>query len=458
MSSQDFGYRQELKRTMGGFSSFAVSFSLISVLTGIFANFNFGFREAGGWILWSWTLVAFGQYLIAKVMANLSVRFPIAGYGYQWTTRLVNPHFGFFIGWMLLIQFLTGFPGIAQTAALTLTSFAGWQLNESSITILTILIISLITYIHTRGIGLVARVNDLGVYAELLGILVLIGLIGWSVVGLMPEKISILFTGLNFETASEPRFSSMALSLLLGSWCLTGFEAAADLAEETQSPEKTVPVAVTRSLLSASFAGFLIIGLLVMAAGDIYVAQGKSNPLIAILEQTLGKVPTSIIMVFIIISIFACAVASMATASRLLFSMSRDNMFPFSSRLSYVNPKTRTPQSATIAVWGFSCSAVLIFRRIEVITSVSALASFIGYAGIMWACCREKFSLLPLTAFIWSLLVVAALAIPETNIPGLPSRHLPALAALTVLILGTLVYLFYVGPRIKSGKAGPPKV
>lgn len=456
MSSQDFGYRSELNRTMGGFSSFAVSFSLISVLTGIFANFNFGFREVGAWILWTWTLVALGQYLIAKVMAQLSVRFPIAGYGYQWTTRLVNPHFGFFIGWMLLIQFLTGFPGIAQTAASTLSGFADLQISENGIVLLTILIISLVTYIHIRGISLAARVNDLGVYAELLGVAVLIALLGWSVAGVLPEKFSVLFTGINFTTSAEPEFSSLALSLLLGAWCLTGFEAAADLAEETQAPEKTVPVAVTNSLLSAAVVGFLIIALLVMAAGDIYSAQGKSNPLTAILEQALGKIPASAIMVFVIISILACAVASMATASRLLFSMSRDGMLPFSAWLSSVNPKTKTPQSATIAVWAFSCGAVLIFRRIEVITSVSALASFIGYAGIMWACFREKFSLLTFTALIWSLIVVAALAIPETIIPGLSIRHLPALAALIVFLAGSLLYLFFVRPRIINGKAGPP--
>jgi amino acid transporter len=75
---------------MGRFSSFAVSFSLISVLTGIFANFDFGIRQAGGDIVWTWLLVAAGQTLVALVMANLSVRFPIAGYGYQWAARLAS--------------------------------------------------------------------------------------------------------------------------------------------------------------------------------------------------------------------------------------------------------------------------------------------------------------------------------------------------------------------------------
>ena len=164
---------------MGGFSSFAISFSLISVLTGIFANFNFGFREAGGWIIASWLLVAAGQYIVARVMAGLSVRFPIAGYGYQWTARLVNPHFGFFIGWILLTQFLTGFPGIAQTAVVTFAGSFGW--SGETVVMVTLAVITAVTLLHLRGIRAAAAVNDAGVYAELAGVALIIALLFWAV-------------------------------------------------------------------------------------------------------------------------------------------------------------------------------------------------------------------------------------------------------------------------------------
>ena len=109
-----FGYKQDLKRSMKKFSSFAVSFSLISILTGIFANFHFGFSEVGSFIPFSWTIVFVGQFIVALIMAELSVNFPISGYGYQWTYRLVGPKLGFTTGWLLLLQFLTGFPGICK--------------------------------------------------------------------------------------------------------------------------------------------------------------------------------------------------------------------------------------------------------------------------------------------------------------------------------------------------------
>ena len=116
-----FGYKQDLKRSMKKFSSFAVSFSLISILTGIFANFHFGFSEVGGFIPFSWTIVFVGQFIVALIMAELSVNFPISGYGYQWTYRLVGPKLGFTTGWLLLLQFLTGFPGICKALSMLLS-------------------------------------------------------------------------------------------------------------------------------------------------------------------------------------------------------------------------------------------------------------------------------------------------------------------------------------------------
>ena len=220
MSGEIFGYRQELNRTMSGFSSFAVSFSLISVLTGLYANFNFGLREAGGWIVWSWALVAAGQYLIARVMAALSVRFPIAGYGYQWTARLVNPHFGFFVGWMLLAQFMTGFPGIAQTAAVTIASSAGISAEPDTIIILTLFIISMVALIHLWGIRIASRINDAGVYTELAGVALLILLLTWALISTGIFEPAAIITGINQRTGTTPGWISLAPSLLLGAWCL----------------------------------------------------------------------------------------------------------------------------------------------------------------------------------------------------------------------------------------------
>ena len=148
-----FGYKQDLNRSMKGFSSFAISFSLISILTGIFANFHFGYSEVGPWISLSWLIVFIGQFFVALIMAELSVSFPISGYGYQWSSRLVNSKLGFATGWLLLMQFLTGLPGICKTIGIIFSDFLSQVFSfEVNDIIISIIVIWIITLIHKKGI------------------------------------------------------------------------------------------------------------------------------------------------------------------------------------------------------------------------------------------------------------------------------------------------------------------
>jgi amino acid transporter len=186
----------------------------------------------------------------------------------------------------------------------------------------------------------------------------------------------------------------------------------------------------------------------------------------------LGTRATAASSIVVIISIFACAVASMATATRLLFSMSRDRMLPFSSYLSKVNEKRQTPQVATWVILVFSSLIILMFRRIEIITSVGALAAYLGYSGIMLSTLittkklpsKPGFSLgrwrtpIQILALVWTLIVVASLSIPETEIPGIQMKHLPVFMALLSALLGGVFYLFYVRAKINAGIAGPPGI
>jgi len=467
--TNSFGYKEELSRSMSSFSSFAVSFSLMSVLTGIFANFNLGYHQAGGAIAWTWLLVAVGQLFVALVMANLAIQFPIAGYGYQWAARLVNTDFGFFVGWLLLIQFITGFPGICETFTVTLVDLLEIQISETSISIITVVVISLVTLIHLFGIQVAAKVNDLGVYAEMIGVvLVILFLMGiWIVSG--NASVENLYSATKLISEKSMHFSSFALSLLLGAWGLTGFEAAADLAEETKSPTTSVPRAVLLSLITSAISGFFILVFLSVHAQG--TNEGHQNLLIIILEKALGLRLTYALLLFVLISIFACAVASMATASRLLFSFSRDRIVPFSSWISIVGKKSKSPKNATIVIWLFSSIAILTLKQVEIISSVSALASYLGYAGIMLAVLlspsgssfnqgyfysKQWRRPIQIIALLWTIFVIIALAYPETSVEGFETKHLPLISTSCAIGVGILLYFLYVRSRVKKGIAGPP--
>jgi len=467
---RSFGYKQQLRRTMRGFSSFAISFSLISVITGIFANFHFGIQQVGGALVWSWLLVGAGQFLVALVMADLSTRFPISGYGYQWTSRLTNPHLGFFVGWLLLMQFITGFPGVCQALADTLYGMGGGGNGEWTVTGITVLVITVITIVHLLGIKLVSRVNDVGVFAEILGVLLLIFILGGA--WLLSGKISLsnLVDTKNYITGEVAGFSAFALSLLVGAWCLTGFEAAADLAEETHRPRKTVPRAVITSQVSAALAGFLMIAIFILSVSDIKMIQDSESPIVFILNSRLGTFFSTLIGLIVILSIFACGVASMATATRLIYSMARDHMLPLSVYLKKVNPTFHTPGWAVLIVWALGCLFVITIRRLEIITSISAVSAYLGYFGIMISTLitkKEKsvddsFSLgffrkpVRWMSLIWTVLVVAALTIPANKIAGLQETHIPAKSTFIALVAGIAVYIFIIRPRIRKGQAGPP--
>lgn len=282
--------------------------------------------------------------------------------------------------------------------------------------------------------------------------------------------VSNLFDSRNAGTGSNAGFSGFALSLLVGAWCLTGFEAAADLAEETHTPKKTIPKAIIGSHLAATVFGFLMIAGLILSVSNIELLQESKNPILFVLEQKMGATLIKIIIVIVIVSIFACGLASMATASRLIYSMARDNMLPFSSVLSKVDPKYNTPKNATLLVWALGCIFVLLVRQLVIINSISAVAGYMGYCGILISTLITKKKSVNISGFslgkwqkpiqgialLWTATVVAALTIPETQIEGMDETHLPAKSTLVAFLIGLSIYAFIIRRRIKKGTAGPP--
>ena len=464
---EQFGYRQQLERSLGAFSSFAIAFSLISINTGIFANFGHGYRHVGPAVLWSWLVVLGGQLLVALVMARLAVRIPLAGYGYQWTARLVNPHFGFIAGWLLLLQFMTGFPAVCSALASSLGGVLFPEgVDPKVLSWGSAAVILIVTLIHLFGLRLAAWINNAGVYAEMAGVAVLTIALFWLLDWSRKIDLGSLLTPQSV-LGGTVGLSSLSLSLLMGAWCLTGFEAAADLAEETHQPRRTIPRAMILSLLGSGVAGFLLLLGVILTVKDVPATQRTDNPLLTVLLGTFSTSEMTLIMAVVAISIMACAIASMAAASRLLFSLARDGMLPGSGWLGQIDEGHRTPRHALLLVWLLSTVVVLVFRQTDLISSISAVAGYLGYACIMVAALwqartagprlgRER--ILPALALLWTLGLSAALVLPETEIPGWADRHIPAKATSIAILLGLLLYLFWLRRRLLRGEAGPPVI
>ncbi len=442
-----FGYKQDLKRSMRRFSSFAVSFSLISILTGIFANFHFGFSEVGNFITISWAIVFIGQFIVALIMAELSVNYPISGYGYQWTYRLVGPKLGFATGWLLLLQFLTGFPGICKALSIVLSDliFQNLNINISSL-LISVLIIWIVTFIHLKGINLVSKINNIGVITEIIGVFMLIFFLGYFLINKTDFD---LISNQNNLSLSDFTLKSFALSILLGAWCLTGFEAAADMSEETKNPKYTVPKSIKYSLLSSGILGLIIILLSTVFLSINNYEKINNNYLTDMLQFEFGIHIYLLTLVFIIIAIFACAVACLATASRLIFSMSRDSILPKSKWLSFVD-HNKSPSNSLIFIGVVSTFFIIIFEKIEMITSVSAISGYIGYCGIIYSSFFLTASssvnrvplILKIIALIWCVFVVLCLLLPGQAVEGFNFEYIHAISLFVFLIIGFFVYLY----------------
>src|SRR5690242_8318064 len=173
-----FGYQQELKRGLGLFSSWAVAFSYISPSTGIFTLFALGLTTLGGVFIWTWPVVALGQFIIALNFAEVTSHYPVAGSVYQWTKYLAGRTYSWFTGWIYLFAGILTVSAVVATLPLAfIPALNGLGWHSLGLTLHTELIIALITLavitvLNFYGVRLVALINTTGFVFEILGMFV----------------------------------------------------------------------------------------------------------------------------------------------------------------------------------------------------------------------------------------------------------------------------------------------
>jgi len=179
-----FGYKQELDRSLGTFSSFASGFSYISILTGVFQMFYLGFAGGGPAFFWTWPMVFLGQFLVALCFAELAASYPLSGGVYQWSKKVGSPMVGWLTGWVYLACSILSLASVALALQGTLPQISPWfrWIGDGSSTVdqaknavlLGCTLICFTTVINAVGVRLMARVNNVGVCAELGGVILLI--------------------------------------------------------------------------------------------------------------------------------------------------------------------------------------------------------------------------------------------------------------------------------------------
>src|SRR6201986_3085990 len=279
------GYKPELRRSLRFFSLFAIAFSIISITTGIFLNYGFGLAYWGPAAIWTWPIVGVCNMMIALVVAELGTRIPLAGYAYQWSARLVNPSYGWFVGFAGLLYMAVGGGAIMLTIASPLLLSEFNVNNPSPHLVLTVAIILRVlpVIINISSIQVAARVNNVAVFTEIVGTVVfgVLLFVLWGVHA-KPDKNG---AGILFNTTSafhNPTWYAFALASLLGVFTLVGFELAADMSEDAVNPVRSVPRGVLWGLGLSVVLGMIALIGFTIAIPDLKTVASAPLPLLAI--------------------------------------------------------------------------------------------------------------------------------------------------------------------------------
>jgi amino acid transporter len=341
------GYQPELRRTLRFFSMFAIAFSIISITTGIFLNYSFALTHWGPASIWTWPIVAVGNLMIAFIVAELGTRIPLAGYAYQWSARLVNSTYGWFVGFAGLLYMTAGGGAIALLigAPLILSEFNVNSATHPHLTLaVAIMFIVLPVVFNIISVQVAARVNNVAVFTEILGTVVF-GVLLFVLWGIQykhtPYGYNILTN--TSSPSHDPVWYSFVLAGLLGAFTLVGFELAADLSEDAVDPRRTVPRGVIYAVVFSAVLGFIALIGFTVAIPNLKEIEGSGLPLLTIAQFWLPHWLVKTFIGFVVFSMFAIGVVGIGAQSRLAFSMARDNMLPFSRYLKKVSTATQTP-------------------------------------------------------------------------------------------------------------------
>ncbi|HEV7958499.1 MAG TPA: amino acid permease [Acidimicrobiales bacterium] len=385
---ETFGYKQELHRTLGLFSSFAAAFSYISPSTGIFTLFAFGLVTLGGVFIWSWPVVAIGQFIVALNFAEVSSHYPVAGSVFQWTKYLAGRPYAWFTGWIYIFAGILTVTAVVVTIPLTILPALdnmGWHVDAGALhdqIWVAAIVLVIITILNIFSVKLVAVINNTGVFFEIIGMVV------FAIVMLIVhhhQSISIVTNSGGIHVTLPAFFAAMFMSLFV----IYGFDTASTLAEETHDPRRRAPQAVLMSVSGAFVIGGIFLVALLMAIPNLSTAIKDGWGPAQIIDANFDKFWATVYLLVVTAAIFVCCMAIMAATVRLCFGMARDNRLPASRYLAKVHPTLRTPIWSCIAIAVIAAIPMLKYAGAGIVaiaaTAMIYLSYFLGNAAVMYA-------------------------------------------------------------------------
>jgi amino acid transporter len=438
------GYKPQLKRSLGFFSSFAMPFSEISITTGIFANFGFVLTKAGPFGFWTWPIIAFGHTMVALVFAEMAGRIPLAGSVYNWNNTLANPTIGWLTGWLAMISFAIGTAVVTTTMLPVIAVITGYEFGRHAASGIAVALIILQLTINLYGVSLTSHINIVAVIAEIVSMLGL----GLLITFMVASKGHFHFDFLTTVPAQpRPYWPGFLVASLLGAWTMIGFECSADVSEETVDARNVTPRGILSAILISASIGFAFIVTMTIAIPDLAEVSKASYPLAAIITHYLGSAGTNLFLAFVLTSMFACAMVVMMAGARLLFAMARDGRIIAAPVFQKVSVH-HVPKNATFLISALAIVFVLLRNNLPLLADASIICVILYYliTVISFAIAAPKLpktKTFSLGRWHWPVIIVAVMwLIIEMAILTVPDEfHPAAVTASGVVAAGVIVYL-----------------
>src|SRR5258706_3017635 len=422
------GYAQQLFREMGGFSNFAISFSIISILTGAILLFSYGLQYAGPIInTFGWPLVSFFVLAVAASMAELASAYPTAGGLYFWAYKLGGPTWAWVTAWFNMIGQIMITAGINFAASLyilgALNRIFGTTIDTTNTGIIIIgMIVIMIpqVLINVFGTKLTARLSDFSVYWHIGGVIIMVALLLFF--GKYRQPLSFLFQGIvTVDPATQtstfaagpftfnsimmkiPGFTALyagggialafVLGLLQAQWTYTGYDASAHVAEETVMARKNSAWGVFLSVAVSFVVGFIMLLTLTFRIPDIAKTVDPANsPAVLYIVYSNLDTPIFAHIIAIIIggAMWLCGMSSITSMSRMWFAFARDGGMPGHTLIRQIHPTLRTP------IWSIVITSILailltVYAALySVVVAVSTTALYLAYGIPIYLNLRNK--------------------------------------------------------------------
>jgi len=474
------GYAQELRRRMSGFSNFAVSFTIISILSGCLTLYGYGMGTGGPTIIvWGWPIVGIFTLMVGLAMAEVCSSFPTAGGLYYWSAKLARRNgaaWSWFTGWFNFLGQVAITAGIDFGCAFFINAFLNLTWGVSTAHWVTILIFACVLLVHGMlnqfGIRLVALLNDVSVWWHITGVLLIVAVL--TFVPSHHASASYVFTSTFNDTGWHSIFYVLLLGLLLAQYTFTGYDASAHMTEETHNAARSGPRGIVMSILVSLFAGWLLlIGITFAIQKSQYTGDlGALVPPAQVFANAIGTAGAKLLLLVAIGAQLFCGMSSVTANSRMIYAFSRDGALPGSAVWHRVNKRTRTP---TNAIWLAAVGALILglpylwnSAAYAAVTSIATIGLYIAYVSPTFLRLRQGSSFqrgpwhlgrwsypVGIIAVIWVIFITILFMLPTASPIGWGNFNYTVVAVVAVIGFAGIYWLvsarnWFTGPKVQG--------